>query len=154
MKIKIYEKFIEILEENTIQLKCFKISLCRTYLFGTKKDLCYRKYIVPRRMELISKEKQFKCKSIDLSKLKLKKNNIKINDNILIEYITYPFIDLNTSNDLFDIAKKTRNNFKIDSLKSDGVTSIYFKGIKEEKNNNILWINTNNKTNYDFLNYN
>ena len=36
MKVKIYERFIEILEYSTIQLKYFRISLCRSYIFGTK----------------------------------------------------------------------------------------------------------------------
>ena len=143
MKIKIYEKFIEILETNTIQLKFFKISLCRTYLFGNKKELCFRKHLIPRRMELISKEKQFKCKSIDLSKLNLKKNSMRLNNNILIEYITNPFIDYNDDYN-FDIAKKTKNNFKIDSLKNNGVTSMYFKGINNKRPSNMLWINANN----------
>ena len=144
MKIKIYEKFIEILEKNTISLKFYRISLCRTYLFGNKKDICFRKHLIPRRMELISKEKQFKCKSIDLSKINLKKNSMKLNNNILIEYITNPFIDYYDDDYNFDIAKKTRNNFKVDSLKSNGVTSMYFKGIQEQKQNNMLWINVNN----------
>ncbi|MBR4262366.1 MAG: hypothetical protein IKQ35_03270 [Bacilli bacterium] len=143
MKIKIYEKFIEILETNTIQLKFFKISLCRTYLFGNKKELYFRKHLIPRRMELISKEKQFKCKSIDLSKLNLKKNSMRLNNNVLIEYITNPFVDYNDDYN-FDIAKKTKNNFKIDSLKNNGVTSMYFKGIDNKRPSNMLWINANN----------
>ena len=143
MKIKIYEKFIEILETNTIQLKFFKISLCRTYLFGNKKELYFRKHLIPRRMELISKEKQFKCKSIDLSKLNLKKNIMRLNNNVLIEYITNPFVDYNDDYN-FDIAKKTKNNFKIDSLKNNGVTSMYFKGIDNKRPSNMLWINANN----------
>ncbi len=153
MKIKIYERFIEILETDSIQLKYFRISLCRTYLFGSKKDICFRKYIMPRRMIQVAKEKQFKCISTDLSIIDLNKNHMRLNNNVLLEFVSCPFIE-NNNKTQFDIAKKQRNNFRIDSLKNDGVTSMYFKGIKDTKYDNILWINVNNKTNYNFINYN
>lgn len=144
MRIKIFERFIEILEDSTIKLKYYRISLCRTYVFGNAKDLYYRKYLVPRRMRLTAKEKVFKCKSIDISKLDFKKNSMKLNNNILIEYITSPFIECSNNDYSFDIAKKIKNNLKVDSLKNNGVTSMYFKEINNIKNNNMLWISTNN----------
>lgn len=143
MKVKIYERFIEILEYSTIQLKYFRISLCRSYIFGTK-DLIFRKYIIPRRMTIKDKAKIFKCKKIDLSRLNLKKNSMRINNDILIEYITTPFIDKYDNDYNFDIAKKIKNNFRVDSSKNNGVTSMYFKELNNSQNINMLWISKNN----------
>ena len=143
MKVKIYERFIEILEYSMIQLKYFRISLCRSYIFGTK-DLIFRKYIIPRRMTIEDKAKIFKCKKIDLSRLNLKKNSMRINNDILIEYITTPFIDKFDNDYNFDIAKKIKNNFRVDSSKNNGVTSMYFKELNNSQNINMLWISKNN----------
>lgn len=136
MKIKIYDKFVELSEKHILSLKRFKIALCRTYLFKNKKGITFRKYFMPRRMFVLGKSKEFRCKNIEFPE-NLNKYKISRIDKFLIEYVASPNkFGINQIDD-FDVAIKRNKR----------VSSINFDGKKNKNYSNMLWIN---EYNYSF----
>lgn len=155
MKIKIYEKFEDILyRQINIKVKRIRISLCRTYLFSKKKDktLYFRKYVIPRRLVLEAKEKEFKCKGISFEGIDLSKYKMRNINNLLLEYTCLSPEDNEELPKIFDIAKYERKNKVIDSLEKGGVTSMIFDDVEDKTINNMLWINQYNGSNYLYEN--